>query len=210
VTCHTRWIFRPGRAGCGTRMHTIPGPLGHIDRRRISDHLQRLPGHLSRGDAGHLRPGRLPTAVLPGLAGHSWPHPSCLMRNGEAAGGRHRGKPNLIGVHAATIPSPHDRHRCQPSYRARRPRETTATRAAHPSPCRTGPPRAPHLRRSGWTPGPAARHPGDAPRPHGDAGSTLAKPEGRGAPATQAQPRPQPVSWPPHATIARGQTRRET
>ncbi len=169
MTCHTRWIFRPGRAGCGTRMHTIPGPLGHIDRRRISDHLQRLPGHLSRGDAGHLRPGRLPTAVLPGLAGHS-----------------------------------------QPSYRARRPRETTATRAAHPSPCRTGPPRAPHLRRSGWTPGPAARHPGDAPRPHGDAGSTLAKPEGRGAPATQAQPRPQPVSWPPHATIARGQTRRET
>jgi len=56
-----------------------------------------------------------------------------------------------------------------------------------PQPCRTARPGA--LQTSDpagrWTPAPPARHPGGARRGHGDAGSTLAKPPGRGVPARQ-------------------------
>jgi hypothetical protein len=103
-----------GLSGCGTLVHPIPVSLAtSIAAARLITSAGAPAGSLLffLAIAGPAFPARCEMARLPG--------------------GRHRGKPNLTGVHAATIPSPHDRPRRQASYRVRRPKERTATQAAH-------------------------------------------------------------------------------
>src|SRR5215831_3206037 len=86
--------------------------------------------------------------------------PSSSTGRNEAARGAAQGKPNLIGVLEATVPSPRDRPQRQANFRARSTKVRTASQAArrdHP-PQRPGLPPQQHKptatrRRRGWTPG---------------------------------------------------------
>jgi hypothetical protein len=93
--------------------------------------------------------------------------------------------------------------RAKTRYRARGPKETTATRAAHAT--SLPPPRAARLPypQTRLDTGTAAQAPWKTRRGHSDAGSTLAKP-GRGAPPLQQR---QPVSRPPHVAKTPGLAR---
>src|SRR5579859_558219 len=116
-----------------------------------------------------------------------------------------RGKPNLIGAHAATIPSPHDRPRRQTDKRARRPKDETATRAARPPCCATSPPAARRTREPGSTPAAPLRHSWKVcrgPRPRGQHTRHAQRP--RRTPTATGGGSRQLVSWPPHATKTQG------
>src|SRR5207247_5423377 len=107
LTCHTRWTRRRGLDSCGTRVHTIPEPLATsiAAARAITS-----AGSSDTPAGSPVSPGPpIPAGSLPfflAIAGPTFPVGADTVR---LPAGRRRGKLNLIGVHAATLPSPHRR-----------------------------------------------------------------------------------------------------
>ena len=146
----------------------VPEPLRHVDRGRVLHHLHAVLGHLRAIIAAGGFPARsaLPVRVLPRVLLPCGHRRLAFPRNqqDEAARGTARGKPNLIGVLEATVPSPHHRPQRQTALRAPRhqarygvtgstPRSSSSP--APPATCSPQPARGP-----GWTTRPAIRHPG--------------------------------------------------
>src|SRR6266568_394745 len=196
---------RAGRGVAATDLpaaRTRPGDAG--DARQPGVDLFIQPGHL----AGHVVDQVQQDADLQGVDVAEPAGQRRLQLGGGgleppvAQGGQPDGVAVAVHQRGQEPPARHphqvgDHGRTQRQYPARMivPGARLATGHADPGKQRRHGQHTRHLAASG------------PPRAHGDAGSTLAKPEGRGAPATQAQPHPQPVSWPPHATMTRGLAR---
>src|SRR5208282_1529635 len=116
--------IRPGPRHPGAHH---PGPLRHVDRGRVLNHLRELLGHLRAVTAVPRHPGAVRLVFPRGHRRLAFPRET--GRN-EAARGTARGKPNLIGVlesdstQPARSPPPPD---CYPGAKRQGPHGVTGS-----------------------------------------------------------------------------------
>jgi Phage integrase, N-terminal SAM-like domain len=117
-----------GPAGCPAPGCTpSPTPWPHRPRPHTSPprRAPRPPPRRHRPATRTRRPSSCSSSSRPSPPRlHREPAGTSCLRGGA-------GKPNLIGVLEATVPSPHDRPQRRTKHRARSTKETTASQAAH-------------------------------------------------------------------------------